>query len=82
MINQESFLTTFTDQLDCNDQSIGFDTRFEEIDDWNSLTGLAVIAAMRDVYGVRLNLKDIERIGSVGELYEFVNKSVEQNAAI
>lgn len=77
MINQKSFLATFIDQLDCNSQPIDFETRFDEIDDWNSLTGLAVIAAMRDIYGVRLTLKDIESINSVGELYNFVKKSAE-----
>ncbi len=77
MISQESFLATFIDQLDCNSQNIDFATRFDEIDDWNSLTGLAVIAAIRDVYGVRLTLKDIESINSIEELYNFVDKKVE-----
>lgn len=67
------FIANFADQFDETDASeIQADTEFHEIDEWGSLTGMAVIAMVKTVYGKTITGKEIRECVTVEDLFNLV----------
>lgn len=74
MINREEFLEVFRSVFDETEpKEVNFETSFKCLDEWSSLTLLALIATMEDSFSATLTAKDIEKLTTVEELYSFVN---------
>ena len=55
----ENFITNFANQLlDQEEKNISAETIFRELDDWDSLTAMAVIAMIEDEYCVKISYED------------------------
>lgn len=77
MVQKENFLANFHKQLDFTPiENLSLNTRIQEIEEWDSLVGLSVIAMINDEYGVRLFQKDIERIETINDLLILVNSRI------
>lgn len=48
------------------------DTKFRELDEWDSLAALSTISTIDDEFGVTINNKDLRSVETVGELYDMV----------
>ena len=67
------FIANFADQFDETDASeIQADTEFHEIDEWGSLTGMGVIAMVKNVYGKTITGKEIRECVTVEDLINLV----------
>lgn len=68
------FIANFADQFDETDPSeIKIETEFRELEEWSSLTGLAVLNMIDNEYGVRLNLAEFKGANTIQELYDIVS---------
>ena len=71
----EDFIVDFADQFDDTDISeIKADTAFHKLDEWSSLTAMAVIAMVRTQYGKTISGKEMKECVTVEDLYHLINR--------
>jgi acyl carrier protein len=69
----ENFIKNFATQLlDQEINNISAETIFRDLDDWDSLTAMAVIAMVEDEYGVKISDDDFEKLKTIQDMYDFV----------
>lgn len=69
----KEFIENFAEQFDDTDPSVFTpETRFRDLDEWSSLTGLSVISMIEEEYGVTLKGNSLRKCETVGELFEMV----------
>lgn len=69
----KQFIEKFSEIFDDLDPStIDRDTKFREIEDWDSIAGLSVIGMIDEEYEVTLNAEDMRACQTVGDLYDKV----------
>ena len=69
----ENFINGFVNQFDDTDSSeIQANTQFQELDEWSSLTAMAIIAIVKTEYGKTLTGKEIRSCNTVVELFNLV----------
>ena len=67
------FISNFADQFDETDASeIKADTEFKALDEWSSMTGLAVIAMVDAEYDVQIKGNDIRESKTIEDLFNKV----------
>lgn len=66
----KDFIEKFAEIFDDVDaSSLCEDTRFREMDDWDSIAGLSVIGMVDEEYDVTLNADDMRSCQTIGDLY-------------
>lgn len=69
----EQFIKNFADQFDDTElEEFKPETVYRDIDEWSSLTGLAVLNMIDKKYGVSLSITDFTAAETVQALYELV----------
>lgn len=69
------FVALFAEQFDETETSkIQADTEFHELDEWSSLTGMAVIAFVKEYLGKTITGKEIRECNTVEDLYNLIQK--------
>ena len=69
----DEFIKNFAKQFDDTDLSeFRSDTQFRDLDEWSSLTGLAVMNMVEKKYGVKLTVLDLRNVNTIEELYHVV----------
>ena len=72
-----AFLQHFADMLNDTDAAlITADTIFRDLDEWDSLTALSLIAMVDDEYAVKLSGDDIKSSTTITELFEKVSSKL------
>lgn len=73
----KTFLENFVNILDDTDASlIQADTIFRDLDEWDSLTALSLIAMADEEYSVKLTGEDIKSSVTLSDIFEIIkNKS-------
>lgn len=67
------FLQNFIDILDDTDAAIiQPETIFRDLDEWNSLTALSLIAMADEEYSVKLTGDDIKSSNSINDIFETI----------
>ncbi len=61
---------------DVFDESIKLsaDTTAEDVEDWDSLTHITLIAAVEGEFGVRFNMKEVSSMKNVGEMVSIIKE--------
>ena len=73
-MDRNEFLANFAEQFeDTNPNEITFETKYHELDEWSSLTGLLVIGMVLDKYGKNLKADDVRQGVTIEDLYNVVN---------
>ncbi len=71
----KEFISNFAEQFDDLDASVLTpETEFKQMDDWNSLVALSVIAMIDEEYDVTLKGNDITSAKTIQELYNTVSE--------
>ena len=72
-MNIEEFIKHFTEQFDeINPADVSPTTKFKELDGWDSLVAISLIAMVDAEYGVKLTGDEIRNAQYVSELFEIV----------
>jgi acyl carrier protein len=72
-----TFLKNFADILDDTDAAlIKTETIFRDLDEWDSLTALSLIATVDDEYSVKLTGDDIKSSVTISDLFEKVSSKL------
>lgn len=76
-LNIENFLPNFAAQFEDTDAaSITADTVFREIEEWDSLIALSLIAVADEEYQVKLTGDDIRNAKTVNDLFETIKSKL------
>lgn len=68
-----NFIKNFADQLDDTDPGIiKPDTKFRELEEWSSLTGMCLIAMVKTNYGKTLTGTDLRSCQTVEDIYRVI----------
>ena len=73
----KEFISNFADQFDDLDASVLTpETEFKQLDEWNSLVALSVIAMVDEEYDVTLKGNDITGAKTIEDLYNTVQSKM------
>lgn len=67
----EKFVEIF-DDLDAS--TLNGETKFRELDDWDSIAGLSVIGMIDEEYGVTFNADDMRACQTIADLFNRVQE--------
>ncbi len=71
----EQFLENFYELLEETDrEAISQDTVFKNLDEWNSMTALMLIAMFDEQYDVKINGDSINNATTLADLYQLTQK--------
>lgn len=71
----KDFISNFADQFDDVDASaLTPETEFKNLEDWNSLVALSVIAMVDEEYDVTIKGDDIRNSKTIQDLYNVVSE--------
>jgi len=70
----KNFITLFKEQFDFMDDNvvISEETAFRDLEDWDSLVALSVIAMIDENYSVSISGDDIRNSNSIKDLHDLV----------
>jgi len=69
----KDFIEKFAEIFDDVDvSSLNGDTKFRELEDWDSIAGLSVIGMVDEEYGVTFNADDMRACQTIEDLYNMV----------
>ena len=70
----KKFVANFADQFDDTDPSdIKADTKFHDLDEWSSLTGMGVIALAKTEYGTTITGKELRECVTIEDVFNLIN---------
>ena len=73
----KEFISNFADQFDDLDANVLTpETEFKQLDDWNSLVALSVIAMIDEEYDVTIKGDDIRNAKTIEDLYNNVKSKL------
>lgn len=73
---KEKFLASFKEALQIEDREVLTTDVFRDYDEWDSLSRLSLIAALDEEYDLQIEDKEFEKLVTVGDLMEVVEKKV------
>ena len=69
----KDFVQNFADQFDDTEADLfTAGTKFRELEEWSSLIALSVILMVDEEYGITIEGKDIENVGTIEELFNTI----------
>jgi acyl carrier protein len=72
-MNQEEFIRLFAEQFDDTDPAeITADTEFRQLEEWDSMVALMVIAMVDEEYNVKISGEDIRSSTTLADLMQIV----------
>ena len=76
-MNIQEFIENFADQPDATEVAdLNADTNFRELDDWSSLSALAVLGMIDDEYDVQLKGNEMRGANTIQELFDLVSSKL------
>lgn len=67
----------FRDFFDDEEIELEEETTAEDIDDWDSLNHITLMAAVEDEFGIRLSMGEVSGLKNVGELARAIEKKIQ-----
>ena len=70
-INQ--FVKDFADEfLDTDPSEFTIDTVYQDLDEWSSMTAMAIVTMIDKKYGIELSMFEIRMVQTIGNLFSIV----------
>ena len=79
MTRSEIFVTLneiFRDVFDDDSIIVDETTTAADIDDWDSLTHINLLASVEDEFGIRFQMKDVVSMKNVGEMADLIEEEI------
>ena len=70
---KEKFLELFKEVFEMEDENVNFEDNFRELDTWDSLTHLSLIAMLDDEYDVQIEEEELKKLNTVNDIFEKAN---------
>lgn len=73
-MDKNFFLNNFINQFEEDNLDINFQTKFRELDSWDSMTSLMVISMLDEIYSTVISSDDFENFKTVEDIYNHLKK--------
>ena len=70
---KEKFLELFKEVFEMEDEDLNFEDNFRDLDTWDSLTHLSLIAMLDDEYDVQIEEEELKKLNTVNDIFEKAN---------
>lgn len=70
---EDKFIELFKDTLEIQEKEVDLNTKFRDLENWDSLSFLSVLAMIDDEYDVIIEGNDFRRLITVGDLLNEIN---------
>ena len=74
---EEKFIDLFKEAIESDDQEVSLNTRFRELENWDSLTFLSVLAMIDEEYDVVIEGNDFRKLVTIEDLIDEIKKRKE-----
>lgn len=74
---EEKFISLFKDTLEDDDAEVNLDTKFRELDTWDSLTFLSVLAMIDEEYDVIIEGNDFQKLVTIEDVINEIKRRKE-----
>lgn len=68
----EDFILYFKDLFDDESIILNPDTKFRDLNEWDSIKSLALVGMIDDEYGVTVNSMDMRKCETISDLYDII----------
>ena len=76
-MNQDKFIKNIVEAFELESRNdIEMSQEFKQLDEWDSLASLSLIAMLDEEYDVELESQDLDRLSTVEDLYLFVKSKL------
>jgi acyl carrier protein len=75
-VSIEQFIDRFAYAIEVEPDTLSADTQYKDLDIWDSLNTLSVIAMADADFGIALSGKDVESTQTIGELWQRLEAKV------
>ena len=72
---EEKFILLFKETMENEEIEINMDTRFRDLDGWDSLTFLSVLAMIDEEYDVAIEGNDFQKLETIEDVINEIKKS-------
>ncbi len=72
---EAKFVEIFKETVEMEDAAIDVDTKFRELENWDSLTFLSVLAMLDEEYDVIIEGNDFRKLETLGDLLNEIKKN-------
>lgn len=72
-MTQEEFVNRFAEEFDDTPKELfSADTRYRELDEWSSLSGLSIISMVDEEFDKQITGSDLRKADTIKDLYEII----------
>lgn len=72
----ETLNEIFRDVFDDKSITVGEDTTADDIDGWDSLTHITLLATIEDEFDIKFDMKDVIKLKNVGEMADLIIEQI------
>jgi acyl carrier protein len=72
---EEKLIQIATNVLDIKQENISLNSSREDIDEWDSLAHLNLIAEIEEQFGVKIPFEEIHEIRKLSDFLKYINKN-------
>ncbi|MGN0578980.1 MAG: acyl carrier protein [Ruminiclostridium sp.] len=72
----ERLNSVFRDFFDDEEIELDADTTADDIEDWDSLNHITLMAAVEDEFGIRFTMGEVSGMENVGEMVEIIKRKM------
>ena len=74
-MEKKEFLNKMAETLEIEDLSLlNFETKFRELDEWDSLTYLSVIAMLDEEYSCQIESAEFKKLQTIEDIFNTIKK--------
>ncbi len=77
---KEQFIKNFKEVVEVESVELTMETKFRELEEWDSLAGLSVIAMIDEEYDVVLEGSEFKNQETIGDLISAIQTKIDSNS--
>lgn len=74
-MNLQDFIEKFADAIDIDATELTVDTEFRNLDEWDSVAYISVIAMMDEDYDIQIEMSTFKTLKTLGDIAEYIKKN-------
>ena len=74
-MNVQDFIEKFAEAIDVEATELTVDTQFRNLEDWDSVAYISVIAMMDEEYDIQIEMPVFKTLKTLGEIAEYIENN-------
>lgn len=68
----KEFIEKFAEAIDAEAEGLTAETEFRNLEEWDSVTYLSVIAMLDEEYDIQIEMNDFKKLRTVGSIADYI----------